>query len=164
RPVDHEASQRAVEIVDHSLDIGGNIDGHYRMETCLTEVSIEKAARDDVLLDLARSLVDSQNFGIAVEPFDATLGGVAIPPVDLYGFVRYRHRRLARGVFRHARGLAVVLAGIRPPRRIPRQQPRRLRVRLHIGKFVSDGLNVADRSAELLAFGRVVEGFVEGVL
>src|SRR5262245_3562113 len=55
-------------------------------------MSGEQASRDDEPLDLTRSLVDLQNFGVAHQLLDRIFFHVAVAPEDLYGVHRRQHR------------------------------------------------------------------------
>src|SRR5579864_4937996 len=100
-----------------------------------TGVSLaEQLSGDDHSLDLVRALVDLQRFRIAYVSLERTAGSRTGLPSDLERVERQLHRGVGAVELGH-RGLA----GERPaaaaqPRRVVREQPRRLETCRHVGQ------------------------------
>src|SRR5829696_2329117 len=111
----------------------------------------QQRARDHEPLDLGRPLVDLGHLGVAVVALGRELARVAVAAEDL--------DRLAR---LDARDTAGEQLGLRPldrvrmtrvleARRAPRQRPRGLDLRLHVGELLLDRAEPGDRAAEGVA-------------
>src|SRR5207237_2742418 len=83
---------------------------------------------DDQLLHLARPLVQCRNAGIPEVLPDGILVDVTVAAVHLDGGVRGAYRRLTCVELRHRRLERVRAAGVGQRRRLPGQQPCRLRL------------------------------------
>src|SRR5215218_4686454 len=115
----------------------------------------EQGTGDDKPLDLARPLVDLGHLGVAVVALERELPRVAGAADHLD-----RLPRLAacdrRGEQLCLRALdRVRLAGLLEPRGAPRQCPRRLDLRLHVGELLLDLAEAGDWAAEGVALLRV---------
>ena len=121
----------------------------------------EQAPRDEQLLDLVRALADQEQRRVAVVPLGPELRRVPVAAVDPHAVERVLLGGLGREVLRHPCLEVGALAGRLLPRRLDRQEPRRLRARRHLREHQLDRLVLADRLAERLALARVGERVVE---
>src|SRR4051794_30887885 len=135
-----------------------------RSASALDLVALQELLADHHALDLGRALADQEQRGVAVEPLDLVLLRVAVAAVDAEGVLHDLLAGLRGEQLRHA-GLEVgALAGVLEPRRLAREEPRRLHLGGHVGELELDRLVLGDRLAEGLALLRVAQRQLERAL
>src|SRR5438094_5306228 len=115
--------------------------------------------RDHEPLDLRGALVDLEQLRVAHELLDRVLLDVAVAAEDLHRVGRDLHGGVGREAFGEGgvqRRLACV-ALVEHPGRLPRQQPRRLDLRRHVGDHEADALVHRDRQVERDPLARVAD-------
>src|ERR687896_1875586 len=127
-------------------------------------VPLQELAPDHHALDLRGALADQQQRRVAVQALDLVLLGVAVAAVDAERVLDDLLAGLRREQLRHA-GLEVrALAGVLHPRRLEREQARRLDLGRHVGELELDRLVLGDRLAERLALLAVAQRQLERAL
>src|SRR5215217_7675060 len=127
-------------------------------------VALQQLLADHHALDLGGALADQEQRGVAVEPLDLVLLGVAVAAMDAERLLHHLLAGLGGEQLRHA-GLEVgALPGVLHAGGLQREQPRGLDLRAHVRELELDRLVLCDRLAERLALLRVAQRQLEGAL
>src|SRR5215213_5020243 len=121
----------------------------------------EERPRDDEPLDLRGPLVDLRDLGVAVVALGRELLRVAVAAEDLDRLAGLRPGHAAREQLCLRPLDGVRAARVLQARGAPRECPRGLDLRLHVGELLLDRAEPRDRAAERVALLRIGGGQLE---